>query len=169
MPLSVSTNVKGFSHDRGEISSIVPYDRFSINLYNPETLKSSLFCGCSRRQPGRDQRKNTPSAKRLRCAARHSEQKEVVIHDLSQEKDDLESVKTMREAGLNATFAYPMIVHGGCLAQFIFHSVHCRRMHAKSRIFFATSAFRFLWPSTTCSLMNSFSRQSGALIAKEHT
>jgi len=45
--------------------------------------------------------------------------KEVIIHDLSLE-NDLETAKTMRNAGLNATFAHPVIVRGKILGSIHF-------------------------------------------------
>lgn len=99
----------------GEISSIVPYDRFSINLYNPNTEELTYFAVAAGVSPEGINEKTRPLQKGSVAQRVIQNKKEVVIHDLSQEKDDLESVKTMREAGLNATFAYPMIVHGRLL------------------------------------------------------
>jgi transcriptional regulator with GAF, ATPase, and Fis domain len=98
----------------GEISSIVPYDRFSINLYNPKADELTYFAVAAGVSPEGINEKTRPLRKGSVAQRVILSRKEVVINDLSQE-NDLETAETMRNAGLNATFAYPMIVRGKIL------------------------------------------------------
>lgn len=103
----------------GEISSIVPYDRFSINLYNPATEQITYFAVAAGVSPeGINERtrplRNGSVAQRVILSRR-----EVFVHDLSQ-NHDLETAQFMRNAGLNATFAYPMVVRGKILGSIHF-------------------------------------------------
>ena len=97
-----------------EISSIVPYDRFSINLYNPKTDELSYFAVAAGVSPEGINEKTRPLRKGSVAQRVIRSKKEVVIRDLSQEHD-LETAETMQNAGLNATFAYPMIIRGKIL------------------------------------------------------
>ena len=103
----------------GEISSIVPFDRFSINLYNQKTDELSYFAVAAGLSPEGINEKRRPLRKGSVAQRVILSKKEVVIHDLSLE-NDLETAETMRKAGLNATFAYPMIIRGKILGSIHF-------------------------------------------------
>ena len=102
-----------------EISGIVPYDRFSINLYNPQTDELSYFAVAAGVSPEGISEKTRPLRKGSIAQRVILSKKEVFIHDLSQE-NDLETAETMQNAGLNATFAYPMIIRGKILGSIHF-------------------------------------------------
>ncbi len=97
-----------------EISSIVPFDRFSINLYDARTDQISYFAVAAGISPEGINEKTRPLRKGSVAQRVILSKKEVVIHDLSRE-NDLETAQAMRNAGLNATFAYPMVVRGNIL------------------------------------------------------
>lgn len=103
----------------GEISSIVPYDRFSINLYNAETEELTYFAVAAGVSPEGISEKTRPLRNGSVAQRVILNRKEVVVHDLSQD-NDLETAQFMRDAGLNATFAYPMIVRGKVLGSIHF-------------------------------------------------
>ena len=103
----------------GEISSIVPFDRFSINLYNPKTEELTYFAVAAGVTPDGISEKTRPLRKGSVAQRVILSRREVVVHDLSQD-NDLETAQFMRDAGLNATFAYPMVVRGKILGSIHF-------------------------------------------------
>ena len=92
-----------------EISKILQYDRFSINLYEPQSNKLSYFATADGIAPIGINETERPLAKGAIAKAVIRSRKPFIIEDLSK-YSFWDSVQAMRNAGLNATMAYPLIV-----------------------------------------------------------
>ena len=97
-----------------EIKQIVPYDRFSINLYDQKKKMLSYFSmaeGISPRAISGDER---PLEKGAIAREVIRSREPVIIPDL-RKRNYWSSVRSMLKAGLTASFAFPLITRGQLL------------------------------------------------------
>jgi transcriptional regulator with GAF, ATPase, and Fis domain len=92
-----------------EFGRLLHYDRFSINLYDPETNMLTYFATASGINPKGINEKTRPLERGSIAQLVIQSKKPVFIYDLSQ-NPQLATAKWMVKAGLNSTLAYPMIV-----------------------------------------------------------
>ncbi len=107
-----------------EISRIFPYDRFSINLYNPDSESLTYFATAEGISPAGFSEGERSVAKGAIAHEVIRSRKPLVIPDLTTHTY-WESVRLMRTAGLNATLAYPLIVRERILGSIHFSFVKC--------------------------------------------
>ena len=98
-----------FNRLAGEISRIFHYDRFSINLYNPETESLSYFASAEGISPAGVSEEERPVTKGAIANEVIRSRKPLIIPDLSTHLY-WESVRSMRAVGLNSSLAYPLII-----------------------------------------------------------
>ncbi|HDY70956.1 MAG TPA: sigma-54-dependent Fis family transcriptional regulator [Nitrospirae bacterium] len=92
-----------------EIGKIFHYDRFSINLYNPETNTISYFATAEGIDPTGINEKTRPLEHGSIAQLVIQSLKPVFIYDLSQ-NPQLATARSMVRAGLNSTMAFPMVI-----------------------------------------------------------
>lgn len=92
-----------------EIGKIFHYDRFSINLYNPETNTISYFATAEGIDPTGINEKIRPLEHGSIAQLVIQSLKPVFIYDLAQ-NPQLATSKSMVRAGLNSTMAFPMVI-----------------------------------------------------------
>jgi len=98
-----------------EMRHLFSYDRFSINLYDPRTESLSYFAAAEGISPeGIAAPVSRPLEKGAIARMVIRSRQPVIIADMSQHTY-WASVQSMREAGLNATLAFPLIVRGRIL------------------------------------------------------
>ncbi len=102
-----------------EISKIFHYDRFSINLYDPETESLSYFATADGIAPAGISKGERPLTKGAIANAVVRSREPLILSDLSSHIY-WASVRAMRSAGLNATMAYPLIVRDQVLGSIHF-------------------------------------------------
>jgi transcriptional regulator with GAF, ATPase, and Fis domain len=102
-----------------EISKLFHYDRFSINLFVPETGELTYFATAAGITPREISEKKRPLEKGSIAQLVIQSKKPVFIYDLSQ-NPQLATAKWMVQAGLNSTLAYPMIVRDKVLGSIHF-------------------------------------------------
>ena len=102
-----------------EISKLFHYDRFSINLYDPDTGELTYFATAAGITPKEISEKKRPLEKGSVAQLVIQSRKPVFIYDLSQ-NPQLATAKWMVKAGLNSTLAYPMIVRDRVLGSIHF-------------------------------------------------
>jgi len=119
-----TSRVDLFSQLANEIKKIVPYDRFSINLYDEKKELLSYFStaeGISPKAISGDERPLEQGAI-ARAAIRSREP--VIISDLKK-RNYWSSVRAMLKAGLTASFAFPLITRGKVLGVLHFSFKKC--------------------------------------------
>jgi transcriptional regulator with GAF, ATPase, and Fis domain len=92
-----------------EISKILTYDRFSINLHMPETKSLAYFAAAAGIAPEGITEEYRPITKGAIASAVIRSREPLIIPDLSTHTY-WASVRSMIKAGLNATMAFPLIV-----------------------------------------------------------
>jgi transcriptional regulator with GAF, ATPase, and Fis domain len=92
-----------------EINKILPYDRFSINLYMPETNSLAYFAAAAGIAPEEITAEYRPRTQGAIASAVIRSREPLIIPDLSKHTY-WASVRSMIKAGLNATMAFPLIV-----------------------------------------------------------
>ena len=100
-----------------EISRIFHYDRFSINLYRPESGSLSYFATAEGISPAGISEGERPVTKGAIANEVIKLRRPLIIPDLSSH-NFWESVRSMQAAGLNATLAYPLIIRDRALGSF---------------------------------------------------
>jgi transcriptional regulator with GAF, ATPase, and Fis domain len=105
-----------------EISRIFRYDRFSINIYNPENQSLRYFATAEGIAPAGISEGERPVTKAAIANKVIRTRKPFVLRDLSTHTF-WESVRSMRAAGLNATLAYPLIIRDHVLGSIHFSFV----------------------------------------------
>jgi transcriptional regulator with GAF, ATPase, and Fis domain len=94
-----------------EIKKIVPYDRLSINIYDPETKSLSYFSTARGISPHGLEGENRPLAQGAIAQEVIRSRRPLIIPDLSQ-RSYWASVRSMLQAGLSASMAFPLITRG---------------------------------------------------------
>ncbi|MBW2042002.1 MAG: sigma-54-dependent Fis family transcriptional regulator [Deltaproteobacteria bacterium] len=107
-----------------EISRIFPFDRFSINLYNPETESLRYFAAAKGISPAGISEGERPVTKGAIAQEVIRSRRPLIIPDLGTHTF-WESVRAMKTAGLNATLAYPLIIREKVLGSIHFSFVQC--------------------------------------------
>ena len=107
-----------------EISRIFHYDRFSINLYRPESGSLSYFASAQGISPAGISEGERPATKGAIANEVIKLRRPLIIPDLSTHTF-WESVRSMQAAGLNATLAYPLIIRDRALGSIHFSFVKC--------------------------------------------
>lgn len=102
-----------------EIRKIFHYDRFSINLYQAESKKLSYFASADGISPDGIDASGRPLAKGAIAKAVIRSRKPFIIENLA-DYSFWESVRAMRDAGLNASMAFPLIVRDRILGSIHF-------------------------------------------------
>lgn len=97
-----------------EISKIFKYDRFSINLYNPENQSLSYFATAEGISPEGISKEERPLEKGAIANAVIRSREPLIIPDLSTHTY-WESARSMLAAGLKATMAYPLVIRNEVL------------------------------------------------------
>ncbi|MBW1778154.1 MAG: GAF domain-containing protein, partial [Deltaproteobacteria bacterium] len=107
-----------------EISRIFPFDRFSINLYNPETESLRYFAAAKGISPAGISEGERPVTKGAIAQEVIRSRRPLIIPDLGTHTF-WESVRAMKTAGLSATLAYPLIIREKVLGSIHFSFVQC--------------------------------------------
>ena len=97
-----------------EIKKTVPYDRFSINLYDADKNLLSYFSTAEGISPKGISAYERPLAKGPIAKAVIRSKEPLIIPDLKK-RNYWASVRAMLAAGLNASMAYPLITRGKVL------------------------------------------------------
>ena len=92
-----------------EISKIFHYDRFSILLYDSQTQSLNYFAAADGIRPAEISKNNRPLTQGAIASAVIRSRKPLIIDDLSSHIY-WESIQALKNAGLNATMAFPLIV-----------------------------------------------------------
>lgn len=98
-----------------EIRKIVPYDRISINIYDPHTKSLSYFSIAEGVSAQGLEDENRPLAKGAIAQEVIRSRRPLIIPDLNQ-RSYWASVRSLLQAGLTASMAFPLITRGGCWA-----------------------------------------------------
>lgn len=101
-----------------EIKKLLPYDRCSINLYDPETKSLSYFSTAEGVKPeGITCQTSRPLPKGSVANLVIESRKPVIIEDLSS-RPELTTADTMVREGLTSTMAFPLIMRNEFLGSF---------------------------------------------------
>jgi transcriptional regulator with GAF, ATPase, and Fis domain len=107
--VSASTRRDVFSAIAQSLGDIFHFDRLSINLFDKETNSLSYFAAAEGISPTEISEDARPLAKGAIASAVIRSREPFILPDLSAHIY-WQSVKAMKEAGLNATMAFPLIV-----------------------------------------------------------
>jgi transcriptional regulator with GAF, ATPase, and Fis domain len=117
-----------FKRLAAEFRRIFPFDRFAINLYNPESQTLSYFASAEGIAPaGISEEERTLEQGAIAREVIFTRQP-LIIPDLSTHRH-WESVRSMQTAGLNATLACPLIIRDRVLG-----SIHLSFVNAPANI-----------------------------------
>lgn len=97
-----------------EIRKIVPYDRISINIYDPHTKSLSYFSIAEGVSAQGLEDENRPLAKGAIAQEVIRSRRPLIIPDLNQ-RSYWASVRSLLQAGLTASMAFPLITRGRVL------------------------------------------------------
>jgi len=115
-----------FNQLAGEIKKIVPYDRFSINLYDKEKKLLSYFGTAEGISPRGISGDTRPLEKGAIARAVIRSQEPLIIPDLKK-FNYWSSVRSMLKAGLSASLAFPLITRSRLLGVLHFSFKKCPR------------------------------------------
>lgn len=107
-----------------KIKKMVPYDRFSINLYDEKENLLSYFSTAEGVSPKAISGDMRPLEKGAIAHAAISSRKPVIIPDLAK-RTDWASAKAMLKAGLKTSLAFPLITHNQVLGVLHFSFKKC--------------------------------------------
>lgn len=113
-----------FNRLAAEIRGIIPFDRFSINLYDPETKSLSYFAAPKGISPAGISEGERSITKGAIAQEVIRSRRPLILPDLDTHTR-WESVRSMKAAGLNATLAYPLIIREKVLGTIHFSFVQC--------------------------------------------
>lgn len=102
-----------------EIRRIFDYDRFSINIYDPEKQTLSYFSTAVGVSPQGLEEENRPLEKGAIAREVIRSRRPLIIPDLKQ-RSFWPSVQSMLQSGLNSTMAFPLITRGQVLGSIHF-------------------------------------------------
>ena len=94
-----------------EIKKLLPYDRFSINLYDPDTKSLSYFSTAEGVSPQGLESEKRPLEQGAIAQEVIRSRRPLIIPDLNQ-RSYWASVRAMLQAGLTASMAFPLITRG---------------------------------------------------------
>lgn len=103
----------------GEIKNILPYDRFSINLYDEKKKVLRYFSTAEGVSPKAISNDERPLEKGAIAREAIRSRKPVIIPDLNK-RNYWSSVRVMLKAGLTTSLAFPLITRGKVLGVFHF-------------------------------------------------
>ena len=107
--VSASTRRDAFSAIAQSLGDIFRFDRLSINLFDEKTNSLSYFAAAEGISPTEISEDTRPLAKGAIASAVIRSREPFILADLSTHTY-WKSVKAMKDAGLNATMAFPLIV-----------------------------------------------------------